>query len=248
MKADTDRGDRRSWGAAALIAAVMVVGLVLLFRGPERAREPKESPTVEAGVSMGLTRLDPAAGDALLVEEATLFDPTPMFLPTEWNVSHNTLPVSVMRDIGRAFEDYPPRLGFNEIGLGLDFPATVEVPAKVTEVLPMLGRQQPYSGLGRTDPVIAPLPMRGARVDVISAKDGSQALSLVVPVEQLDRNVWQPLEFLLAVDAAGLIGPPVLMAQSSDEQSNRFFQDLLAKILRLGDRLPPGVYQVCVGP
>lgn len=248
MRADAGRGDRRSWAAAALIAAVMVAGLVLLFRGHERPIESKESPKIESGVSMGLTRLDPAAGDALLVEEATLFDPTPLFLPTEWNVSHNTLPVNIMRDIGRAFEDYPPRLGFNEVGLGLDFPATVEVPAKVTEVLPMLGRQQPYSGVGRTDPVISPLPTRGAQVEVISAKDGSQALSLVVPVEQLDRNVWQPIEFLLAVDAAGLIGPPVLMAQSSDELSNRFFQDLLVKGLRLGERLPPGVYQVCVGP
>ena len=197
---------------------------------------------------MGLTRLDPAAGDAILVEEATLFDPTPLFLPTEWNVAYNTLPVSIIRDIGRSFEDYPPRLGFNEVGLGLAFPATVEVPAKVAEVLPMLGRQQPYSGLGRTDPVITPLPARGARVDVVSAKDGSQALSLVVPVEQLNQSVWQPLEFLLAVDAAGLIGPPVLMAQSIDEQLNKIFQDLLAKVLRLGDRLPPGVYQVCVGP
>jgi len=248
MSAVAGRGGRRSWGVAALIAAVMVAGLVVLFRGHERATEPMESPKVEAGVTMGLTRLDPAAGDALLIEEATLFDPTPLFLPTEWNVSYNTLPVSIIRDIGRSFEDYPPRLGFNEIGLGLDFPATVEVPAKVSEVLPMFGRQQPYSGLGRTDPVIVPLPARGARVDVISAKDGSQALSLIVPVEQLAQKVWQPLEFLIAVDAAGLIGPPVLIAQSSDEQSNRFFQDLLAKILRLGERLPPGVYQVCVGP
>jgi len=124
----------------------------------------------------------------------------------------------------------------------------VEVPAKAAEVLPMLGRQQPYSGMGRTDPAIAPLPTRGARVDVVSARDGSQTLSLVVPVEQLSRAVWQPLEFLLAVDAAGLIGPPVLMAQSSDEQLSKIFQDLLVKGLRLGDRLPPGVYQVCVGP
>lgn len=251
MKSDLHRADRRTWGAAVILAAVLVAGLVLLFRAPKRtikAGEGPESESAQVGVSMGLTRLDPAAGDVLLNEEATLFDPTPLFLPTEWNASHNTMPGNMMRDIGRTFEDYPPRLAFNEIGLDLRFPATVAVPARTTDALSMMGRQQPFSGMGRNDPVMAKMTNRGAKVEVMSVNDGRLTMDLVVPVEQLAQNVWQPLEFLLAVDAAGLIGPPVLMVRSSDEQLDGIFQDLLVKTLRMGERLPPGVYRICVGP
>ncbi|MBX3749619.1 MAG: hypothetical protein KF897_05985 [Opitutaceae bacterium] len=236
---------------AAGIAGVVVFGVAALFRSPETVKDEGDMGNFtggRGGVTMGLTRLDPNAGNALLNEEAMLFDPTPLFLPTEWNVGHNTLPDNLMRDMGHSFHDYPAQLTFNEVGVALGFPAPVEVPAKVTDVLPMLGRQQPFAGMGRTDAAVATLPERGARVDVMAAKDGAEALSLTIPVEQLPTGLWQPMEFLLAVDAAGLVGPPVLMVQASDERLVATLQEILAKTLHLGERLGPGIYRVCVGP
>ena len=197
---------------------------------------------------MGLTRLDPSAGNFLLNEEAMLFDPTPLFLPTEWNVGHNTLPDNLMRDTGHSLSDYPAQLTFDEVGVALGIRSPVEVPAKVTDVLPMLGRQQPFAGMGRTDATVAVLPERGARVEVVAGRDGAGALSLTVAVEQMPVDLWQPMEFLLAVDAAGLVGPPVPMVQASDERLGATLQEILAKTLHLGERLGPGIYRVCVGP
>ncbi len=197
---------------------------------------------------MGLTRLDPSAGNFLLNEEAMLFDPTPLFLPTEWNVGHNTLPDNLMRDTGHSLSDYPAQLTFDEVGVALGIRSPVEVPAKVTDVLPMLGRQQPFAGMGRTDATVAVLPERGARVEVVAVRDGAGALSLTVAVEQMPVDLWQPMEFLLAVDAAGLVGPPVPMVQASDERLGATLQEILAKTLHLGERLGPGIYRVCVGP
>lgn len=242
---------RRTWAFAAGVALVVISGVLLLFNFSEpvvKKRDKSEIPVSGSGVSMGLTRLDPTAGNALLNDEAMLFDPTPLFLPTEWNVGHNTLPDNSMRDVGHSFQDYPAQLTFNEVGVSLGFPPPVEVPAKVTDALPMVSRQQPFAGLGRTDLKVGGLPERGARVDVVSARDGSEALTLTVPVDQVPAGLWQPMEFLLAVDATGLVGPPVLMVQASDERLGATWQDMLAKSLRLGDRLAPGIYRVCVGP
>jgi hypothetical protein len=158
------------------------------------------------------------------------------------------LPDNLIGDIGHSFSDYPAQLTFNEVGVALGFPAPVEVPAKVTNVMPMLGRQQPFAGLGRTDATVAVLPERGARVDVTAVRDGAEALSLTIPIGQVPAGLWQPMEFLLAVDAAGLVGPPVLMVQASDERLGAALQEMLAKTLHLGKRLGPGIYRVCVGP
>lgn len=251
MRTTAPSSERRTWALSAGIALVLVVGVVALFRFPKPS-DPKEDATTSTdgpgGVSMGLTRLDPHAGNVLLNEEAMLFDPTPLFLPTEWNVGHNTLPDNLIRDIGHSFSDYPAQLTFNEVGVALGFPAPVEVPAKVTDVLPMLGRQQPFAGLGRTDATVAVLRERGARVEVTAVRDGAEALSLTIPIGQVPADLWQPMEFLLAVDAAGLVGPPVLMVQASDERLGATLQEMLAKTLHLGERLGPGIYRVCVGP
>lgn len=233
------------------VALVVILGVVVLFRHPERGAQKRDGENLvgdPGGVSMGLTRLDPNAGNVLLNEEAMLFDPTPLFLPTEWNVGHNTLPDNLIRDTGHSLSDYPAQLTFNEVGVVLGMRSPVEVPAKVVDVLPMLGRRQPFTGMGRTEATVAVVPERGARVDVMAVRDGATALSLTVPANQLPSDLWQPMEFLLAVDAAGLVGPPVPMVQASDERLGAALQELLAKTLHLGERLGPGIYRVCVGP
>lgn len=251
MRAPVPGGERRTWALATAVAFAVVLGVVVLFQSSEpivKKEDGKDSPSGPGGVSMGLTRLDPNAGNVLLNEEAMLFDPTPLFLPTDWNVGHNTLPDNLMRGIGQSFNDYPAQLTFNEIGVALGFPAPVTVPANVTDALPMLGRQQPLAGLGRTEAGVAAMPERSAKVAVMAVRDGVEALSLTVPIGQAPAGLWQPMEFLLAVDAAGLVGPPVLMVQASDERLGATLQEMLAKTLHLGERLGPGIYRVCVGP
>jgi hypothetical protein len=153
-----------------------------------------------------------------------------------------------MRDSGRVFENYPPKYSFGEADLMLGFPATIQVPSNIPETLAALNPRQLFIGIGRIESDFAPLSSRGAKVEVISVQDGILALEITVAPDRLTHMLWQPLEFLLAVDAAGLIGPPVILARSDDERLDVFFQELLAQTLQLGRRLTPGIYRVCVGP
>jgi hypothetical protein len=59
---------------------------------------------------------------------------------------------------------------------------------------------------------------------------------------------WKPMEFMTAVDSAGLVGPPVLTVHSDAAEVDAYFGRYLAETLRIGQRLDPGFYRICVGP
>jgi hypothetical protein len=61
-------------------------------------------------------------------------------------------------------------------------------------------------------------------------------------------KAWQPMEFLAAVDPAGLVGPLVITEDSRVEEVNTYFRKYLAQTYRIGERLPPGFYRIIVGP
>ena len=56
------------------------------------------------------------------------------------------------------------------------------------------------------------------------------------------------MEFLIAVDAMGLVGPPILTESSRVAAVDGYFQIYLVKTLHAGERLAPGFYRVCIGP
>ena len=56
------------------------------------------------------------------------------------------------------------------------------------------------------------------------------------------------MEFLVAVDAMGLVGPPTLTESSRVAAVDGYFQNYLVKTLHAGQRLAPGFYRICIGP
>src|SRR5580693_2246112 len=80
-------GERRNWliaGAGALLAAILVLGLFSRSPAPPpAAAPPRPVPAVVFG-----------SGAA---DETELFSPTPLFLPTRWNVQPQHLPAGVAR-------------------------------------------------------------------------------------------------------------------------------------------------------
>jgi hypothetical protein len=56
------------------------------------------------------------------------------------------------------------------------------------------------------------------------------------------------MEFLAAVDPAGLAAPLTLTTRSGVEDVDTYFQNFLAHTLRVGERLAPGFYRISVGP
>lgn len=252
MKPSLGKGEPGIWGIAAVVAVIVGGGLLFVLQIANKSEIKSISPDAtvieSAAPKVGLTRLDGAGADTVLQEEATFYDPTPLFLPTEWNFSQNALPANLIRSSGQIFQDYAPKLTFGEADLTLRFPAPVLVPAKPAAALAILEPDQPFSGMGRTERKVAELTPRGAVVEITAAKDGQRMPALAIDTAGIPTGNWRPLEFLIEVNPTGLVGPPVLTAQSGVEEVDGYFQNLLAKTLRVGERLAPGVYRICVGP
>jgi hypothetical protein len=84
---------------------------------------------------------------------------------------------------------------------------------------------------------------------VVSEQDGqvafTEALESANPPSE---KAWEPMEFLVAIDRAGMISPPVLTASSRVAAVDEYFEDFLTEKLHVGARLGPGYYRVSVGP
>lgn len=236
---------RSHWGWGTAGAVVVVAALPVLFRAPHAAAPA--APPREIKV-----RLD---SNPALRDEAAIFDPTPLFLPTKLNAAPRPLDLPPP---GAAFPDYQPRLGFAEMELKLDalaLPAPIGVPPRPqTAPGAVLALPAPGAlglGFGRTDAAVTELKPRGGFVEITAAGDGRRLLSQPLPEAVRPPGgdkPWQPLEFVAAVDAAGLVGPPVPTVRSGVEEVDTYFQNYLARTLRVGERLPPGFYRICVGP
>jgi hypothetical protein len=239
-------GERRIWmiaGAGALLAVVFVLGLF------SRSPAPPPAGVLARPVPMiGLTRLDSGTADEEVREQAELFDPTPLFLPTRWNVQPQRLSVGVAREPGTAFAAFDPKLLFDRDTLALKFPAVVATPTRPVEALAVGTSPRPLMGLGRVDLTAEPLAARGGFAEVSAAGTGEPALAQALPGAAPPAGDWAPLEFLVGVNALGLVGPPQLMHSSGNEAVDGYFRAFLAENFRLGARLRPGFFHVRIGP
>ncbi|MBS0663577.1 MAG: hypothetical protein JSR48_09960 [Verrucomicrobia bacterium] len=182
--------------------------------------------------------------------DAALTDPTPLFLPTEWNAAQDPLPESARREPGSSFAGYPAKLKFAQNELTLTLPPPVEVPANPSLALELGRPPQTFLGLNPESNPVKQLAARKAFVEIVSARDGepvmTEALSDASPPDS--QGGWQPMEFLVAVDAMGLVGPPILTESSRVPGVDGYFRIYLEKSLRVGQRLAPGFYRISVGP
>ncbi|MSU22496.1 MAG: hypothetical protein EXS32_01600 [Opitutus sp.] len=245
------KGGKRRWAWAAGCGVVATALVVALLSGPKRLPPGPSAP--RAGQSIDLQKLD---ANSALNDAATLLDPTPLFLPTKHN--------SAQKDVaplepGGTFQSYriPPKLNFAETGPEFRLPPPVDAPARPTDALAADAPGVLLLGLGRAEPPGVVLPARGAFVEIVAAGTGQQALprqrlaqvqALAAAARPPAGRTWQPMEFLAAVDAAGLVGPLVLTARSGVEEVDAYFQNYLVRTLRVGERLAPGFYRIGIGP
>lgn len=179
-------------------------------------------------------------------------DLAPLFLPTEYNAVPTPLPEL---EPGRNYFERDPgtRWKFEANKAALQLPVPVQAPASpidvVAETLPPLA-----AGIGRTDATVPPMQPNGGHVDVFAGDAHESVLQVTLPpdtsgpIALRGPVAWKPLEFVAAVDAAGLTGPLVLTRGSGVEEIDNHFRNFLAGAFRLGDRLPPGFYRIVVGP
>lgn len=240
--------DAKLWGRAAVLAGLLFVGafLLLSLRRPALKEVSKASSPGDAKVE--LTRLQESTGDTLVADEARFFDPTPLFLPTEWNTDQKPLPATILNDPGRMFQDFPSRLMFASDGLALKLPDPIKVPAKPADTIGTMHGATTFLGWGRGDGEVAALPARGGYLDVVLVNDGRRVLSEALPKADPPIGNWRPIELLAAVNTAGLVGQFSFVERSGIEEVDVYFQNYLVQVTHLGERLRPGFYRISVGP
>lgn len=263
-------GSKRRWVWAALGAGAIVGGLAVLFsvslsRPPIQVIAPsRPKPAIELAERREKSALD---------DEATLLDPTPLFQPTRWNTAQKEVK---MPEAGGTFQSYrvPPKFDFADSDLKLGRAESTEVaaaklrtsldlpdPAKVPKTpADALAAQLPgpiAAGMGRTDAPVAAMPVYGAMVEIVAVGTGRPALppqaaaqvqGLAAAAKPPSGRSWKAMEFVAAVDAAGLAAPLMITTRSGVDEVDAYFQNFVAQTLRLGERLAPGFYRISVGP
>jgi hypothetical protein len=239
----TAAGGQHRWVFAVAGALVVLLTFALLFRAPAHPRVAVLNPV-------------PAAPDApkgvtivtLQRNEAALTDPTPLFLPTEWNAGQNALPANTQREPGGSFQGYPAKLAYAETELNLNLPSAVAMPARAADALAADRTGQSFLGVGQADRPVAQLIDRKAFIEILASVNGARLLAEPLADADPPAGDWQPMEFLVAVDPMGLVGPPTLTESSRVAAVDGYFQNYLVKTLHAGQRLAPGFYRICIGP
>jgi hypothetical protein len=237
---------------ASLTVVFVFLALVALFRPLGRTENVAR---LAAAPRVSVVPLEEGLGDRRLREQAMLFDPTPLFLPTEWNTSQRPLPVAVQRQPGQIFRPFDPQPPYGAGELALPVGAAPLLPKSPVELLKD-SPHDPFLAFDREDVPLTPLSSRPGLLEVRKVATGEMVFvhnleaGAMLPAGRTD---WQPAEFLVAVTAFGLLGRPVQgrpvdTANSDIEEVDAFFRDYLVKTLHLGERLPPGMYRVVVGP
>ena len=238
------QSERRLWLWAAAGAAILGMGFILMFREPlstdrkehakVRARDYVPS---EAVPQVGFRRVAP--------EEASLVDPSPLFLPTAWNTAQKEV---ALPKVGGAFADYPARFAYDEVEFRSLAPKNNAV-VTIGGVLALNSPDTALLGMGRGSLQLPQLVQRSAVYEVAQAHGGRVVLAeSLLDAHPPDAGIWEPIEFLAVVNAAGLSGPLVPTVRSKIEEVDAYFSNYLTQNLRIGSKLAPGVYRIWVGP
>lgn len=230
-------GYGRLWLGMLLAGVIVLSWVAFHIRLPDR--NPRIADAPSARPSVGLV-------DPVVIRGTMLRDPTPLFLPTEFNSSRKDY---VPKEPGGTFAGFQARLTFREAALELHLPPPVALPGSPADALVGDPPGAPFMGFGRTDISVEHVVPRGAYVEIMEAGTGRSVLSRPVADAHPPEAVpWKPMEFMAAVDASGLVGPLVLTVHSDVAEVDAYFGRYLAETFRIGQRLEPGFYRICVGP
>lgn len=242
------------WVTAAVGALAVVVGGVSLLRFPDPP-QPRDPATVATPtLPLQLSRFGSDAEQAWLQEELALRDPTPLFLPTRWNSGQASLRVDLHREPSARFGNFEPKYVFAEEDPVINIPEPTTVPRDALSVVDATIDAPSFRELSQRELGLPPLPARVAQFEVRAAGTGRLLFAdvlagqVVQPPAEVLREFWAPVEMLLAVDAAGVVGRPAVVATSGAEAVDAWALDVLLKQAHIGARLAPGFYRIVIGP
>jgi hypothetical protein len=237
-------GGRARWTIAIAIALAVHAGAFLAWRVPETRMQP--TPASPPRVSFSTVSPESSLSDQL-----DLFDPAPLFLPTEWNYATAVKALKSDRSPGEMFDLYAPEWTAKPDQSPEEL---VMLPTGVEDAVSALRRfeWQYFTAFGRLDRPLVRLPQRLALMEVRSIATGRNILTREIPVSASSSaqgwGLWTPLEFLVSVQPSGMLGPPDLAHGSGFEEIDAFFRGYIQHETQLDLRVPAGYYRVTIGP
>lgn len=240
-RAAADSGFRR-WTMSGLVAFVMMVFVVALFCRAKVELRPSSSLSRPGSLRLAV------GADVAFDEQKVLSDPTPLFLPTRWNAPRRGV---TRPEPGATFESFPPVFSAaSEKGLNFPrLPTPVEAPDRPVDILLNSSPGSLLLGFGRAEIATPGLSERGGFVEIVAEGTGRRVLrESLVDARPPGEGAWQPMEFLVAVNAAGLVGSVRIARRSGIDAVDEYFRRYLVQTLRVGQKLAPGFYRICVGP
>jgi hypothetical protein len=244
------------WLRASAVVAILAVAAAALLRLPAAAPDSPARPNLPP---VRVTKLGPAGSSVLLAEKLELDDPTLLFMPAPVDRGEAVLPGARRPEAGVPAATVPDKKLFfsaeslaakNAAGdLAVQFSEPVPAPKNPTGGLKLTDRTDVPLTLGRTDDKTAQPPARAGWVEAVAAGSGQVVWAGALGgAEVAPSGDWDPLELLGAVAPAGLVGDLVVTRSSGSDTVDSQIRLLLAQTLRVGERLPPGLYTFRVGP
>lgn len=234
---------RRVW--ITLLATVVVTGAWWEWSRTRpqgiAAAKPVPQPLVR------LTGIGVTNNDEVLRERAELFDPTPLFFPTKWNYGQQPLRQNLRRQPGQVFGSFEAKPAFDDQNLKSYGAETTPAPEKLSDVLAQ-GNEAPLAGIGQIELKRAPLAERAGFLEIKGLFGDKTVMAQEITGISVPRLDYTPLEFLVLIGSAGVVGEPILTSGSGWNEVDGFFRTYLVKTFRLGERLTPGRYRVLIGP
>lgn len=247
---DRRKDSPRSVWIAVAVAAVVVHGVWLFFIAFRTAPQPSPAHPEQEMTILLLSNSGETASP-ILIEQAHLFDTEPLFLPTPWNASHYPSIDIMQWQPADPFTPYPPQFSRTEAGFRFDGDGAPPVSNSALEIFPIFSSAF-YRSFGLADePPHDAAEQPAGRIELISIADGQTVMEISIPEDERPagmENLWTPAEFLLQVTEVGLLGEPVLLISSNNEEIDIYLRDIIHnRILR--ERIPPpGIYRAVAGP
>lgn len=224
---------------AAHLALVALINLSFLY-SPQPSPDPFRVTVQEAQ--------HPAYAQALLAD-SFLFDSSPLFLPTRWNLSSDLENVASLQTATEVFGPYPP---FLEIS-GTQLPPLLQSPVVSLEPILIGSNDFYFQPLNYRTSVAPSLDGNGQPVLLLRrVEDGakiSAGIELSWELLKIDppQRLWGPFAAFLLAGERRLLSDPIL----SRSTGNLIWDETILSALARPDiaaRLPDGYYLIQIFP
>lgn len=113
--------------------------------------------------------------EQLMRERSELFDPAPLFFPTEWNFSQRPLPAGMHKLPGQIFESFEANFTMGEQGMKLYGADAFATPERLGDILAQ-GNAGSFAGMGQLDPSHKALTQRSLSIEVVKLSNGKTVI------------------------------------------------------------------------